>query len=164
MAYGDKVRGLQESLVADGYRLEVDGIMGPKTRKAMQDRAARQGDSRQDEHVDDQRNPLPPKVWWLSTAAVGTLASFVSHVAGLWGWEIDPDGLATFILGIAGAVFAAIAFWGTIKRKRTIDSRAILPGVRLPDRRLRPSKVPAEYHRSVGDDQPVDQGPFMDSP
>lgn len=68
--------------------------------------------------------------WWQSRAMLGSIATILASLAGLFGRVIDVGALTEFLLSLATVISGALALYGTWQRKTAIDQTRLLPGTK----------------------------------
>lgn len=66
--------------------------------------------------------------WWQSRAMLGSVATIIASLAGLFGMIIDVGALTEVLLSLATVISGALALYGTWKRTTAIDQTRLLPG------------------------------------
>ena len=121
---------LQRAINAEfGWGLREDGVYGPKTAEAYQ-------------YYLDQKTPrnVPTpapdgaKPWYLSRSVIGILVSLIAVIAERLGWTVNANELTSLLVQLAEVGGLALAFVGTVRRRATIDSSLVAPGLRYPTR------------------------------
>ena len=119
-----EIIALQASLREQGYPVVVDGIYGPQTRDAYA------------KYLDKDTNVptvVPPAVkpWWTSKTAIFALTTVVLSITGLMGVPLDKEVLTETLMALATLVSGLLTLWANSRRKGTLDTGLVLPGVRL---------------------------------
>lgn len=120
------VKTLQDQLNAAGYALKVDGVFGPNTRAAYVDAIRTAATAPVDVLI-----PPAAEPWWRSRAMIGSLAGLAVPLAALTGYHLDAGYVAEVLTALASFAAAALALWGTLKRRAPIDPTLVLPNTRL---------------------------------
>ena len=71
------------------------------------------------------------KPWWQSETKLGILASSVSVLLGIFGVVVDASTLTQITIGVAALVGNYFANQGRNKATTPIDTKQVLPGLRL---------------------------------
>jgi hypothetical protein len=75
-----------------------------------------------------------PKPWWQSRAIIGSLITAAASLAALAGYALDVPATTELVLGLAGLVGSALAWWGRVRASRPISKTQVAPGLTLGGR------------------------------
>lgn len=132
--------------------LKEDGVYGQRTAAAYELMLMRSEAGGVDEPLPV---PSPAAPWWTSRAIWGALGGLVAGVLGVVGWTVDAEQLSALLTALGTVIAAAMALYGSIKRKAPIDqtlgARFRGDDVRLPARGVQRPGLPTERRRSGPD-------------
>lgn len=150
---------LQRDLNARGFGpLTVDGIYGPATAGAYA-RLIQISDAGGIGHA--MPVPAAAKPWWTSRALIGSLATVILSVIGMFtGISIDAGAVTDALYALLTAIFGVITLVGTLRRQAPIDPTLALPGVRLGADRLPSERLPTVPDDTKRDPPGGFSGPF----
>lgn len=74
-----------------------------------------------------------PKVWWESKAQIGTLVTMFASVLGIAGYVVDAQQVTEIAWLAVTLISSLLAFWGNVTRTGPLDTKQVLPGLRLKD-------------------------------
>lgn len=76
---------------------------------------------------------VDPAKWWESLTLRGLLVMLAARGLEMAGVELGHDQLASLVGDLLTLVGAAMTWYGRVRSVRPIDTRTVLPGVKLPE-------------------------------